>query len=72
MNTGILSHPEILELHAAVMSASMSEMRTGLLAHVDPDFAASLKVTAAPAEQVLTDLSMMNIAGNLSGPQKVI
>jgi hypothetical protein len=66
MNTGILGHQEILELHAAVMSAGMSEMRTGLLAHVDSDFAASLRVTAAPAEQVLIDLSMMNTAGNLA------
>lgn len=66
MKSDILTHQEILELHAAIMSAEMSGMRLGLLAHMDSDFAASLKHATSPTEQVLSDLSALNVAGILA------
>jgi hypothetical protein len=61
----ILTHQEVLDLHAAVVSAELAAKRAGLLAQIDSDFVASLTVAGAPSEQVLSDLSAMNTAGSL-------
>ncbi len=66
MNTGILEHSQILELHAAILSANMSNMRSGLIHHIDPAFVASIKLAATPTEQILDDLSTMNTAVSLA------
>ncbi len=60
---GILSHDEILELHAAIVSARLLGSRTALLAGLDPDFVAGLPQAAAPGAQVLTDLDALNAGG---------
>ncbi|WP_437660621.1 hypothetical protein [Sorangium sp. So ce1182] len=62
---GILSHDEILELHAAVVSARLSGSRTALLVGLDPALVAGLSEAVAPGEQVLTDLDALNAAGEL-------
>lgn len=62
---GILDQTELLELHAAALSAGMADVRPGSLARIPSDFVASLKVTAVPSEQLLSDLSAMNTAGSL-------
>ncbi len=66
MNNSILQHDQILTLHAAIMSAGMSEMRSGLSTHIDPGFFASIRLAATPTEQVLNDLSAMNVAVSLA------
>jgi tetratricopeptide (TPR) repeat protein len=62
----ILSHDEILKLHAAVVSARLTANRTGLLAGLPAEFIATLPQTAMPAEQVLADLDAINAARSLA------
>src|SRR5690242_13773946 len=62
----LLSHDEILELHAAVISARLVESRAALLAGVDGGFVAGLPHGASPSDQILRDLDTMNAAGTLA------
>ena len=62
----VLSHREILELHAAVVSARLAGSRVALLAGLDAALVASLPQAAAPSEQILADLDALNGAGRLA------
>ena len=65
-NAGTLDQGEMLELRAAVISARLTGSRLALLAHVLPEFIATLPVAPAPGEQVLMDLDALNTAGELT------
>lgn len=65
MSTNLLRHDEILQVRAAVISARLSESRASLLAGLPVEFVASLAHAAAPGEQVLVDLDVMNTVGAL-------
>jgi hypothetical protein len=61
----MLSHDEILELQAAVVSAELGLRRNGLLTGVNSGFVATLEKAGASGEQTLTDLGAINAAGAL-------
>ena len=62
----ILQHNEILSLHDAAISTRLTGCRGGLLAGVQPAFAATLPAASGPAEQLLSDLAALNESGTLS------
>jgi Effector-associated domain 5 len=63
--SSLLNHHEILDLQRAVVSAHLGGSRQGLLAGMPANFVASLPDAKAPGEQVLTDLDVINSAGEL-------
>lgn len=62
----LLSHDEILKLHAAVVSARLLESRLTLLVGVNPGFVAGLPRAVTSSDQVLQDLDALNAAGALA------
>lgn len=63
---GILTHDEILRLHAAIISAQLVASRSALLVGVDGRFVAGLPRAATPGDEILSDLGAMNEAGALA------
>jgi hypothetical protein len=61
----VLSHKQILGLHAAAISSSLPSSRAALLGGMDPAFADSLPICASPSSQVLSDLHALNAAERL-------
>jgi hypothetical protein len=57
---GLLSHSEILKLHAAAISARLMESRFALLAGIDAGFVAGLPREANASDQILRDLDALN------------
>jgi Effector-associated domain 5 len=57
---GLLSHDEILKLHACVVSAGLVESGPALLAGIDGPFVAGLPRGASPSDQLLRDLGGLN------------
>jgi serine/threonine protein kinase len=64
---GLLNHDDILNLHAAVLSARLVESRHALLSGIRERFVAGLPHAVAPSEQILRDLDVLNAAGTLTG-----
>ncbi|MDC0747908.1 phosphorylase family protein [Polyangium mundeleinium] len=62
----ILSHDDILNLHAAVITAQMVTSRAALLVGIDGHFVAGLPIATTPGDQILTDLDGMNGTGVLA------
>lgn len=62
---GLLSHDDILKLHAAVVTARLVGSRSVLLAGIDPHFVARLPQATSPSDQVLQDLHSMNATPTL-------
>src|SRR4051812_33067906 len=63
--TGPLSHDEILELYAAILSGGLVESRATLLAGIPNTLLAELPIAGAPGEQILRDLVTLNTVGAL-------
>lgn len=63
---GILTHDEILKLHAAIVSAQLVASRSALLAGIDAHFVAGLPHGATPSDEILEHLNAMNEAGTLA------
>jgi hypothetical protein len=61
----LLEHPEILSLHAAAVSAGLTEKRSGLLVGIDKSITGGLPLAQSPNEQVLCDLDGLNGIGYL-------
>lgn len=55
-----LTHEEILALHNAVLSASLLDSRTALLAGIDPRITGRLPTASRPGDQILIDLDTLN------------
>ncbi|MFO0757811.1 MAG: hypothetical protein U0359_15050 [Byssovorax sp.] len=66
MPTDIIPHDEILQLHAAIVSADLTHSRNALLAGLDPSFVAGLPNEGPPSTALLNDLVALNSAGALS------
>src|SRR5262245_40621544 len=60
----LLSHAEILRLHAAIVS--MGRDRVALLGGLDPTFVAGLPAARDPSGQILSDLHELNRAERLT------
>jgi hypothetical protein len=61
----ILPHKQILSLHAAVVSAHLTQSHTALLGGLDPAFADGLPTCPNPSSQILSDLHGLNAAERL-------
>lgn len=57
---GLLSHDAILKVHAAVLTASLTESRMALLAGIDSRIIAGLPHAASPSDHILRDLDSLN------------
>lgn len=56
----ILSHEQILKLHAAAVAGGLAARRPALLALIDAAFVASMPLTSTTGDQLLVDLHTMN------------
>jgi hypothetical protein len=63
---GILSHKQILSLHAAVTSAHITTSRAALLGGIDPAFVDGLPICSSLSSQILSDLHALNAAERLA------
>jgi len=62
----ILSHDEILILHAAIVSAQLVPSRSALLVGVDGQLVAGLPTAPTPSDQILQDLDALNKTQSLA------
>lgn len=67
-----LSQSKILELHAAIIAAGLVESRRGLLAGIDERVVARLSRAGTQAEQLLCDLSDLNIGADAHGVKPLL
>src|SRR4051812_15727946 len=63
---GPLSHDEILNVHAAIVSAHLVESRSALLVGIEPSVVAGLPSAANLGDQILRDIDALNAAGALA------
>src|SRR5437762_2060460 len=63
---GILTHDEILKLHAAIVSAQLVPSRSALLGGIEAPFIVGLPHAPTPSDQILEDLNAMNGTGALA------
>src|SRR5690242_8187522 len=61
-----LAHDEILKLHQAALVAGLAASRDALLGGIGENFVRTLRLTEAPAEQLLSDLHTLNATGELA------
>jgi hypothetical protein len=66
---GHLLHDEILNLHAAVVSANLLESRASLFSGISGDFSKRITSGTNPGDQSLLDLDALNEAGTLENGQ---
>lgn len=62
----LLSHDDILKLHAAVVSAQLAASREVLLVGIDPGIVVGLPTAANRSDQILHDLGALNEARELA------
>lgn len=62
---GVFPYPRILKLHKAAISAQLAERRDALIAGLHPAFRATLPTSRVPGDQVLLDLTSLNLFESL-------
>lgn len=62
---GVLPYHTILALHEATLAAELAARRDALVSGLDPHFRATLPASSVPADQVLLDLTTLNLVESL-------